>query len=156
MQVDYSLDSEVPFGDALLIYAEPSHVLLVEHSFRAGAPSVDVPAKALVRGTGNAPSVRYDLRLPYDPDILGDTGMSIVLLSNGRELLIAAGRVNARHFSFTTSFEVVYSPDNNQFAITRQMHCCGGGGRCGQMCIDCPGAYFTCDRIACTIECGWL
>lgn len=154
LQVSYG--NEVPIGDAILIYAEPSHLLLVEHSFRAGVPAVSVPAKALARGTGSGLRFNYDLRLPYDPKILGDTGMSVVLLSHGREWLIASGRLQAAHFAFSTSFDVVYSPDNRPVAITSVQHCCGTeGSRCGRQCIDCPGAYFTCDRIACTIECGW-
>lgn len=157
LHVKYSLDAINPPGDAVLVYAEPSHVLLLQHSFRdaeAGASSRAL--HALAQGASNGSAFSYDLLLSYDPAILRDSGVSVTLISKGREWLIAAGRVNSTEFNFTTHFDVVSNSEGSVEAITGVEHCCGGGGTCGRMCVTCSGAYFTCDRINCTIECGWL
>jgi hypothetical protein len=152
----YSLDADIVLGDAVLVYAEPSHVLLVQHSFRDGDTGRLGQGGALALGSGAGGRFSYDLLLPYNPEILGDSAISVTLRSKGRDWLIAAGRIDAMSFSIATRFDVTYAADGSIEAITGQQHCCGGGGRCGRMCITCDGAYFTCDRINCTIECGWL
>jgi opacity protein-like surface antigen len=156
MHLHYSLDSDISLGDAILVYAEPSHVLLVQHSFHDGGPGSFGQAGALAHGSGNGARFGYDLLLPYNPQILGDSAITVTLRAKGRDWLIAAGRIDAMAFSIATRFDVVYAADGSIEAITSVEHCCGGGGRCGRMCVTCDGAYFTCDRINCTIECGWL
>ncbi len=156
LRVRFTAQAETPVAEALLVYAEPSRVLLLAHQIQGASRENGFFADALGSGMGDSSNFGYNLRLPYNPEFLGDNAIRVVLVSKGKEYLVAAGRINSTHFNVTTSFDVAYGPDGSIEAVTGLQHCCGGGGRCGRMCITCDGAYFTCDRINCTIECGWL
>lgn len=156
LSLSYTIDSDAPPGEAVLVYAEPSHILLVQHSFRDRGLGETGFSEALAHGRGNTRSFSYDLLLPYNPRVLGDSAISVVLRSQGRDWLVAAGKVDTRAFNFTTRFEVIHDAEGAIVTTAGAQHCCGGGGRCGQMCVTCDGAFFTCDRINCTIDCGWL
>ena len=87
--------------------------------------------------------------LPYAP--AGDEEIRVeAVRPNGEKTLLLAGRVNVSQFNVTTELEV----DRQTEELRPRKHCCSCGS-CGTMCEDCFGAYFTCDCVGCTIECGW-
>jgi hypothetical protein len=66
LHLRYSLDADIVLGDAVLVYAEPSHVLLVQHSFRDGDTGRLGQGGALALGSGAGGRFSYDLLLPCD------------------------------------------------------------------------------------------
>lgn len=146
-RLDLSLSSESnpQSSEALLVYAEPSHSLLLAHvDASLGDPAAYKDALALTRGS--AQKVRHSLALPYEP--FTDKRIVVVLKDGaGREWVVADATVNLRSFDFSTSFEV------DPIAGTIYHHCCRGP-RCEQLCVDCDTPEFTCDLVECDIQCG--
>lgn len=146
-RLDLSVSSEsVPkSSQALLVYAEPSHSLLLAHvDASIGDTAAYQGALALTRGS--AQEVRHSLVLPYEP--FTDKRIVVVLKDGtGRESVVADATLNLRSFDFSTSFEV------DPIAGTIYHHCCRGS-RCDQICVDCDTPEFTCDLVECDIQCG--
>jgi len=146
LDLTYGAGLSAPAGQALLVFAEPSHSLLLAHvdpSFQG--PEDFREALALMRGPSDA--LRHSVTLPYHP--LTDRRIVVVLKGNdGQERVVADAKVNLRNFEFSTSFEA--GPVTNAAVYH---HCCRGT-RCSQMCIDCETVSFTCDLIDCDIQCG--
>jgi hypothetical protein len=143
LDVSYSAESS-PHGKALLVYAEPSHSLLLAHV----DPDLDLAdyREALALTRGSASRARHSLSLAYHP--FADRRIVVVLKDgSGREQVIADATVNLRSFDFSTSFE------GDPIASAVYHHCCRGP-RCAQMCVDCDTPEFTCDLIECDIQCG--
>ena len=146
LDLTYGTDSSHPAGQALLVFAEPSHSLLLAHV----DPSYHGPADfreafALMRGPAGA--FRHSVTLPYHP--LTDQRIAVVLKgSDGQEWVVADAMVNLRSFEFSTSFE------GDPITSSAKYHHCCRGPRCSQMCIDCDTPDFTCDLIECDIQCG--
>lgn len=145
-RLDFTAGLSQPAGEALLVFAEPSHVLLLAHvdpSFQG--PDDFRDALALMRAPSD--SFRHSVTLPYHP--LTDKRILVVLKDNdGRERVVADALVNLHSFDFSTSFA-----GDLVSGSTKYHHCCRGP-RCSDMCIDCDTPEFTCDLIDCDIQCG--
>lgn len=143
-------------GDALLVYGEPSHTLLLAHvnsATKGLAAETLGMADPLVRVYGTAHGFSHELSLPYNPKSQGDTRIAVIMRSGGKDTLISDGTVNVREFSYVTTFSAMELPDGT-FDYSRT-HCCQGTS-CSKICTTCDGAFFTCDLINCTIECNYL
>jgi hypothetical protein len=156
LRIAYQSFGGPTLGDALLVYGEPSHTLLLAHVNSAikGIPTEErSTADPLVRIYGTAHRFSHEFSLPYNPKSQGDTRIAVVMRSGGKDILIADGTVNVREFSYVTTFSVMELPDGT-FDYSRT-HCCQGTS-CNKICTTCDGAFFTCDLINCTIECNYL
>lgn len=145
-RLDLAYGASAPLtGQALLVFAEPSHSLLLAHVEPSYQGAEDFgEALALMRGPSDG--FRHSVTLPYHP--LTDRRIVVVLKDGiGQEWLIADAMVNLRSFDFSTSFA------GGPIAAAVYHHCCRGP-RCSQMCIDCDTPEFTCDLIDCDIQCG--
>ncbi len=157
--VNYSSDFENSLGDALLIYAEPSHTLLFAHvnsRFRLkGVGEEDLAEQALSLVYGR-PGKRFEhtLSLPYSPKAFGDTRVEVVMRSHGQSYLLASGKVNVSDFQYSTTFSTVILPDG-AMEYLGGTHCCSNVV-CGKLCTSCPGAFFSCDLINCEISCEYF
>lgn len=160
LSVGFAADTNLAFGEALLVYAEPSHTLLFAHvNTRGRHPQVieeDMTLeKALSRAYGPVGrTFKHLLSLPYDPRLQADSRVEVLMRSAGRTALLASGAVNVEDFAFTTSFSALTLPDGSLDFIGGT-HCCSGV-ICGQMCVTCAGAFFTCDLIGCSINCEYF
>lgn len=144
LDISYSAESFPHAGQALLVYAEPSHSLLLAH-VDADLDLADY-REALALTRGSASRARQSLSLPYHP--FTDRRIVVVLKDGGgRDQVLADATVNLRSFDFSTSFE------GDPVASSAYHHCCRGP-RCEQMCVDCDTPEFTCDLIECDIQCG--
>lgn len=145
LNLSYGEGSFTHSARALLVYAEPSHSLLLAHVDPALLDSADYRA-ALALTKGSSKSIRHSLSLPYQP--FTDKRIVVVLKDGtGTELVVADATVNLRSFDISTSFE------GDLIASAVFHHCCRGP-RCQQMCVDCDTPEFTCDLIECDIQCG--
>lgn len=133
---------------AILVYAEPSHSLLLANT-NAAAPVAEEYREALALMKGRAESFHHSVTLPFRP-FLDHRIVVITKGADGQERVLADAQVNLRSFSFTTTFAA--SEDFGDPTAT-QIHCCWGP-RCSQECVECDGPEFTCDLIECTIQCG--
>lgn len=143
LDVAYNAES-FPRAQALLVYGEPSHSLLLAHV----DPDFDLAdhREALALTRGSAARVRHSLSLPYHP--FTDRRIVVVLQdASGNRQVVADATVNLRSFDFSTSF------DGDPIASAVYHHCCKGP-RCEQMCVDCSTPEFTCDLVECDIQCG--
>jgi hypothetical protein len=158
--VTYAAESQKMLGDALLIYAEPSHTLLFAHvnSSRRVLDKTGeeepISERALSMDYGPSGRFRHALTLPYQPQALGDTRIEVVMRSRGGDVLLASGKVNVRDFQYSTTFTAVMLPDGG-LDYVGGTHCCRGPN-CAQMCVSCSGAFFDCDLITCTINCEYF
>ena len=145
LELSYNSGISDRADQAILVYAEPSHSLLLAHV----DPSLPDTANfkgALALTRGSVQKARHSLSLPYHP--FTDNRIVVVLKDEtGSERRVADATVNLRNFDFSTSFEV------DPVASTIYHHCCRGP-RCAQMCVDCDTPEFTCDLVECDIECG--
>lgn len=145
LNLSYGGGSFTHSGQALLVYAEPSHSLLLAHVDPSLVDLADYGA-ALALTKGPSRSIRHSLSLPYQP--FTDKRIVVVLKDgSGSEWVVADATVNLRSFDFSTSFE------GDPIAGTVYHHCCRGT-RCQQICVDCDTPEFTCDLIECDIQCG--
>lgn len=157
LTINYSSAARETLGDALLVYAEPSHTLLFIHVNTRGSRAKSLaeengelePALARVYSPGQ--SFRHTLSLPYDARKMADTRIDVVMKSRGQEFVLASGRVNVTDFQYTTTFSVITLPDGSTDYLGGT-HCCSGP-QCTKMCTTCPGAFFSCDLVTCTINC---
>lgn len=154
LSISYKSETFDTLGDALLVYAEPSHVLLFAHvNTRGRTKSLDdlgrelEPALARVYSPGQR--FQHALILPYDPQKLRDTRIEVVMKSRGQDSVLASGNVNLLDFQYSTTFTVATYPDGSIEYLAGN-HCCSGP-RCSGVCANCPGAFFSCDLINCTI-----
>lgn len=145
LDISYSAESFPHSGQALLVYAEPSHSLLLAHVDPIHHDLADYK-EALALTRGSTLRARHSLSLPYRP--FTDRRIVVVLKDgSGHEQVVADATVNLRSFSFSTSFE------GDPIASAVFHHCCRGP-RCSQMCVDCDTPEFTCNLIECDIQCG--
>lgn len=158
LRVSYAAESRKALGEALLVYAEPSHTLLFAH-VNTGWPlgkaleneSLAEEALALVNGPGE--NFQHALTLPYRPQALDDSRIDVVMRTRGRDVLLASGKVNVRDFQYSTTFSALATPGGIEYLAGT--HCCSGPN-CARMCVSCPGAFFSCDLITCTINCEYF
>lgn len=156
LRVAYRSPKELPPSEALLIYGEPSHTLLLAHvnpDAKWLAPESLVPAKPLALVYGKTQSFSHEISLPYNPKVSGDARVVVIMRDRGQDRLIADGKVNVSNFSYVTTFSTIELPDGEFDELRR--HCCKGG-KCAQICTECSGAFFTCDLINCDIDCNYL
>ena len=128
LTVNYSSDSENALGDALLVYAEPSHTLLFAHIDsrlrRKGAGEEDLAEQALsLVYSRPGRSFQHSLSLPYSPKAFADTRVEVVMRSRGQSYLLASGKVNVSDFQYSTTFSTVVLPDGAR-EFLGGMHCC--------------------------------
>jgi hypothetical protein len=156
LTVSYLANSENALGDALLIFGEPSHTLLFAHvdtraPFR-GVVDEELGEKALSLAFGRpGRHFQHALSLAYNPSLLGDTRVEVVMRWHGQSYLLASGRVNVSDFQYSTTFSTLSAADGFK-EFLGGMHCCSGP-MCGKICATCPTAFFSCDLINCKIDC---
>jgi len=159
LTVNYSSDSENALGDALLVFAEPSHMLLFAHvdsRFRLkGVGEEDLAEQALsLVYSRPGRSFQHTIFLPYNPKALADTRVEVVMRSHGQSHLLASGKVNVSDFQYSTTFSTVVLPDGVREYLGGT-HCCSNA-ICGKICVTCSGAFFSCDLINCEINCEYF
>lgn len=154
LSIDFRPAPFGPSADRVEVWAEPSHTPLF---IGAKSPAPTVESKSLgtepltvVRGLKGAFS--QNLILPYSPSQRRTDRRIVVKMRVGdQDLLIASANVNVKTFRFTSTFDLDQNP-GGVYSLGTYHHCCSGG-RCGKMCTDCTGPYFTCDLILCEINC---
>lgn len=127
---------------AVLVYAEPSHTLILAHWNGSAQPKLlggELPLVA-TEGVFGRSAPRVIVRL----DAKGDSRIIVQVLYREERFTAADAKVNVESFSFVTRFD----PDNLGWN-----HCCSCAG-CAKVCEDCSTSRFTCDCIGCTITCG--
>ncbi len=159
LTVSYSSDSENTLGDALLIYAEPSHTLLLAHVNSRlrlkGVGEEDLAEQALsLVYSRPGRTFQHTLSLPYSPRAFADTRVEVVMRSRGQSYLLASGKVNVSDFQYSTTFSTVARP-GGVIEYLGGMHCCSNA-ICGKICTTCSGAFFSCDLINCDINCEYF
>ena len=132
-------------ADAVLVYAEPSHTLLVAHWNGSARPELlgnrEDRAMATTEGVFGKSAPRVTLAF----DTARQERIVVQVLYGVKRLTVSDAKVNMAKFSFSTRF----SPGNVGWR-----HCCSCGA-CGTMCEDCDTSRFTCNCVTCTISCGW-
>jgi hypothetical protein len=156
LTVSYFAESEDALGDALLVYAEPSHTLLFAHvDTRAPleSPGDEELGKQALSLAYGRPGRRFQhaLSLPYNPKALADTRVEVVMRWRGQSYLLASGKVNVSDFQYSTTFSTLVQVDGFK-EFLGGMHCCSGP-LCEKVCATCPTAFFECDLVNCTINC---
>lgn len=134
--------------DGALIFAEPSHTLLLVVA--AG----DTPAflagneEPLVSVQGRLSESAPQVKVPYE--VAGDTRIVVQLVTGGERVTVSDARINVAAFQFTSTFGVPGpGPD-----MPIKNHCVTCGS-CGKMCMDCEGPRFSANCVTCEIKCGW-
>lgn len=137
-------------GRALLVYAEPSHTLLLAHVDPVGSGLESYRgALAMMRGALHA--FQHSVTVPYHP--LTDRRVVVVVRKeDGQEWVAADALVNLRKFEFSTTISAEESYGELPSAA-KYTHCCRGGS-CDRICAECETASFTCNLIDCDIQCG--
>ena len=153
LSIDYRPTSSGPAADQLEVWAEPSHTALF---VGRKTPLPEVESKnlgaeplAVVRGLSGAFSQK--LVLPYPAKRFTDHRIVVKMRVGNQDLLLASANVNVNAFRFTSSFDMVQTAAG-VYDFGTYHHCCSGV-RCGQICTDCNGPFFTCDLINCEINC---
>jgi len=146
------LKERAPFGAGILVWAEPSHTLLLalwdaeqpaestRERLRAWSPLVDIE--------GSLGTSHPRVTILYEPSFDEGIVIEVARLNGERETLMGA-KVDMSSFNVTTKL-----PGAGGYKNEGYRHCCSGGD-CGTMCTSCVDGYFTCDLVACTISCGW-
>lgn len=148
-----------PVSNAVRVYSEPSHTLLVAILDREFAQSAQGASWRQAQAPdSNAPNVvvttlpegQPNLVIPAPPQ--GDTRVAIWVAGawpNGAsdERLVSDAALEGQDFEFST-----FLSESGGFE-----HCCSGGD-CGTICTTCSGPAHTCCLIApdcCRIACGF-
>jgi len=146
------LKGRAPFGAGILVWAEPSHTLLLAFwNSKQPAESTRDRLRAwspLVEVEGDLKESQPRVTIPYEPSF--DEGIVVeVVRADGDRFVLMGAKVDMRSFNVTTKVS-----GHSGYKSLPAKHCCSGG-ECGTICADCVDAYFTCDLTACTIKCGW-
>ena len=135
--------------DGLLLWAEPSHTLLLVQANGDGrTPALESGERPLVAVSGRLAETAPSVRVRYEAG--GDTRLVVQLARGSGRVTIADGRLNLAAFELTTTFE---EPIADPLRI--RIHHCVTCDPCGTMCVDCIGPRFTANCVECSIECGW-
>ena len=146
--------AEEPY-EALLVYAEPGHQLLLAHVAGEHRPLPTALAVKLKQESpfayirGELSTFEDVVHLPYAPPAAEQHHVVVTLWWAGRETLVTAAQVDPRQFEVSTAFTQGNGPTR---VAGPYEHCCRGD-RCSRMCTNCPGPFLVCDLIDCTIEC---
>ena len=135
--------------DGLLIWAEPSHTLLLAQAGgQRRTPPLEPGERPLAQVSGplavSAPSVQ----LRYE--VGGDTRVVVQLLRGADRLTIADARVSLAAFELSTAFS---GPIDDPLLM--KIRHCVTCDPCGTMCEECTGPRFTANCVECWIRCGW-
>lgn len=109
LAVEYYPEAAAPELAGLLVWAEPSHTLLLAH-WNNQHPAASVRQRAkdagpLVETEGLLGESHPRVVLPYTP--AGDEEIRVeAVRPNGETILLLAGRVNVSQFNVTTELEV--------------------------------------------------
>jgi hypothetical protein len=134
-------------ADRLEVWAEPSHTALFVGT-RSLTESKSLVAEPLAVIGGLAGAFNHTLTLAYIPS--DDHRIEIKMHLGNQDLLVASAKVNVGAFRFASTFDLI--PTRSGYAIGTYHHCCSNQ-KCGQICSDCNGPFFTCSLIQCTIDC---
>lgn len=154
LSIDFRPAPFGPSADQVEVWAEPSHTPLFigARSLVPMGEAKSLGAEPLTVARGLTRAFSQELTLPYSPSQRsGDQRIVVKMRVGDQDLLIAAASVNVNAFRFASTFDLDQSPGEG-YSLASYHHCCSGG-RCGKLCTDCTGPYFTCDLILCEIDC---
>ena len=153
LELAYDETTLDPSVEGILVFAEPSHTLLLAHTLgelsSSSAKLIDALAPQAKTSVFVKGQTLFRAKFPYDMD--DDIGYSLTFLSNGsQQTIIALGRVNLAEFG--TSIDL---PAGNGLAENRGTQiCCECSSGC-KTCLLCDGPpwIFTCTCPGCNLEC---
>ncbi len=135
--------------DALLVFAEPSHTLLLVQNADPENPAPLLEGeKPLATVSGGLEDTAPRVVVPYE--VNGDTRIVVELVNSSGRTIVSDAKINVAAFQFSTTF----SPEHGGPDRYARRHCVSCEN-CGEMCVECPGPKFSADCIQCTIDCGW-
>lgn len=171
LSVSFDAGQTTQHFDGIVVAAEPGSVPLLVHVKRLDLAEQMTPLTlGEARSLSVGPMKRLSLRTLLPPATVGPDAKSITvkILRDGDEYVVAHGAVDFQSFAVTTRFPLtaldiptpvgLELPPWMEFSepgcsTSSYEHCCSGF-RCDTNCKCCSGPEFCCSLIECTIECG--